>query len=143
MERDTRSLFSINVSPPEQTEQPTQKVYNMSFSPGSGNWGLTHTPESIAASRAAAVAPLTKEELDRIQYDRSHRFATIRVSSQSWAVKIDGIEYHPRAHPRFGWVATVPIARMNAKIAGKELDLGDGDWIRPAYEEVHEVVGNY
>jgi hypothetical protein len=109
---------------------------NQPFSPG-GSGAHVGYPENFVAP---APAPLTREEIERQQWERNNRVETFRAPGEC-TFKIDGQTFISRRHHIFGHVIDLPTRRINELIHAREIDLGQGATMSLRFEVVHERIG--
>jgi len=113
----------------------------LNFSPGGfgGMRQFEHTEASIAASRAAAAVPLTREEIEQQRFARENRFEQLRAPGPDCVFSAGGQTFISQRHPLYGWVWTLPSRLVNTYIHGREIQLGDGATLRLNLSPAPEV----
>src|SRR5690348_15232718 len=101
---------------------------SLQFNPGGMGAArlFEHTAESI---RHVDPEP-SAEEINRRNYQWTHRHQTLRAPGPECELCIDGQRYVSRPHPRHGFVWDLPSAKVNEFIHGHEINLGGGNWMR-------------
>ena len=108
---------------------------NQDFSPGGFGRALGYPPNFVAP----LPPPLTREEIERERYIRETRYATVRVSEM--VLEGDGQTCLSRLNSRGETIFDVPVKRLNEKLNGKRIDLGDGWAFTVRFAQFSERVG--